>query len=199
MISTIILGMGLPSAVCYLLMATFIGPVLKRLGLEPLAAHLFIFYFGMMSMVTPPVALAGFTAAAIAKADVMRSSLAAFRFSLVGFLLPYAFVLNPSLLLISTNGKGVLIPVLISLVFVLSGIVFFAVSTTGIFSQRISNFLRATLFVCACVVILTPGLTLVYLSAKAAALLVGITLLILNFLCERKLHHEKWVCDATTG
>ncbi|MCF7975878.1 MAG: TRAP transporter fused permease subunit [Phycisphaerae bacterium] len=199
MISTIILGMGLPSAVCYLLMATFIGPLLKNLGLEPLAAHLFIFYFGMMSMVTPPVALAAFTAAAIAKADVMRSSMAAFRFALVGFLLPYAFVLNPSLLLISINGKSVVGPALISLLFVLSGILFFAVSTTGLFSQRVNGLARVALFVSACVVILTPGLTLGHVSIKSAALITGVTLLVINTLSERKLLHEKWVCDATTG
>ena len=66
MVSSIVLGMGLPSAVCYLLMATLIGPVLGRLGVVPLAAHLFIFYFGMMSMVTPPVALAAYAASSIA-------------------------------------------------------------------------------------------------------------------------------------
>ena len=80
MISSIVLGMGLPSAVCYLLLATLIGPVLGNLGVVPLAAHLFIFYFGMMSMVTPPVALAGYAAASIAGTNIMATSFAAFRF-----------------------------------------------------------------------------------------------------------------------
>ena len=74
MVSTIILGMGLPSAVCYLLMAILVGSVLTTLSTPPLAAHLFIFYFGMMSMVTPPVALAAYAAAAIANGDVMRTA-----------------------------------------------------------------------------------------------------------------------------
>ena len=104
MVSTIILGMGLPSSVCYLLMATLVGPVLSDLGLVPLAAHLFIFYFGMMAMVTPPVALAAYTAAAIAGAGIMQTGFAAFRFALVGFALPYAFVLRPELLLLSPDG-----------------------------------------------------------------------------------------------
>ncbi|MFK7765803.1 MAG: TRAP transporter permease [Mariniblastus sp.] len=103
MVSTIILGMGLPSAVCYLLMAILVGSVLQTLDTPPLAAHLFIFYFGMMSMVTPPVALAAYAAAAIAKADVMRSAFAAFRFALVGFALPYAFVLKPELLMLTRD------------------------------------------------------------------------------------------------
>ena len=104
MISTIILGMGLPSAVCYLLVATFVGPILGEMGVVPLSAHLFIFYFGMMSMVTPPVALAAYTAATIAGAGIMQTAFAAFRFALVGFALPYAFVLRPELLLLSPDG-----------------------------------------------------------------------------------------------
>ena len=104
MVSTIILGMGLPSSVCYLLMATLVGPILRDLGLVPLAAHMFIFYFGMMSMVTPPVALAAYAAAAIADAKIMQTAFAAFRIALVGFALPYAFVLRPELLLLSPDG-----------------------------------------------------------------------------------------------
>ena len=106
MVSTIILGMGLPSAVCYLLMAILVGSVLTTLKTPPLAAHLFIFYFGMMSMVTPPVALAAYAAAAIAKGDVMKSAFAAFRFALVGFALPYAFVLKPELLMLTVENEA---------------------------------------------------------------------------------------------
>ena len=105
MFSTILLGLGLPSSVCYLLVATFVGPMLDRMQTPPLAAHLFIFYFGMMEMVTPPVALAAYAAGAIAKANLMQTGLAAFRFALVGFALPYAFVFNPELLLISKDGN----------------------------------------------------------------------------------------------
>ncbi len=106
MVSTIVLGMGLPSAVCYLLMAILVGSVLTTLKTPPLAAHLFIFYFGMMSMVTPPVALAAYAAAAIAKADVMKAAFAAFRFALVGFALPFAFVLKPELLMLTINNEA---------------------------------------------------------------------------------------------
>jgi len=103
MASSLVLGMGLPSAVCYLLMATLMGPALGGLGVEPLAAHLFIFYFGMMSMVTPPVALAAYTAASISGAGILEASFAAFRFALVGFTLPYMFVYRPELLLLGEN------------------------------------------------------------------------------------------------
>jgi TRAP transporter 4TM/12TM fusion protein len=106
MLASITLGMGLPSAVCYLLLATIIGPPLSQLGVVPLAAHFFIFYFGMMSMVTPPVALAAFTGASIAGSPVMKTAMAAFRFALVGFSLPFIFVARPQLLLLSPDGSA---------------------------------------------------------------------------------------------
>lgn len=104
MVSSIVLGMGLPSAVCYLLLATLIGPALGGLGVVPLAAHLFIFYFGLMSMVTPPVALAAYTAASISGSRIMETSFAAFRFALVGFVLPFLFVYRPQLLMLDPAG-----------------------------------------------------------------------------------------------
>jgi TRAP-type uncharacterized transport system fused permease subunit len=107
MISSIVLGMGLPSTVCYLLLATLVGPVLGQLGVVPLAGHFFIFYFGMMSMVTPPVALAGYAAASIAGTPVMQTSMAAFRFALVGFTLPFIFVYRPQLLFLDPVHGGV--------------------------------------------------------------------------------------------
>lgn len=105
MTSSIVLGMGLPSAVCYLLLATLIGPALGDLGVVPLAAHLFIFYFGLMSMVTPPVALAAYTAASIAGSKIMRTAVASFRFALVGFVLPFLFVYRPELLMLGADGE----------------------------------------------------------------------------------------------
>ena len=104
MFCSIILGMGVPSVVCYLLMATLMASLLSDLGVIPLAAHLFIFYFGMMSMVTPPVALAAYASASIAEAKIMQTAFAAFRFALVGFTLPYMFVYRPALLLM--NGSA---------------------------------------------------------------------------------------------
>ncbi|MCP4653999.1 MAG: TRAP transporter fused permease subunit [bacterium] len=104
MVSSIVLGMGLPSAVCYLLLATLIGPALGKLGVVPLAAHMFIFYFGLMSMVTPPVALAAYTAASIAGSGIMRTAFAAFRFAVIGFALPFVFVYRPQLLMLSPDG-----------------------------------------------------------------------------------------------
>ncbi len=139
MVSTIILGMGLPSAVCYLLMAILLGSVLTQLQTAPLAAHLFIFYFGMMSMVTPPVALAAYTAAAIAKADVMQSAMAAFRFSLVGFALPYAFVLRPELVMLTPgNEPASTIAIVINVLITLTGILGLAAGIAGHAFKRLT-------------------------------------------------------------
>lgn len=106
MVGSVVLGMGLPSAVCYLLMAILIGPVIGQLGVPPLSVHFFIFYFGMMSMVTPPVALAAYTTAGIAGTPILPAAVTAFRFALAGFALPYFFVFRPELLLL-LEGRGV--------------------------------------------------------------------------------------------
>jgi TRAP transporter 4TM/12TM fusion protein len=157
MVSSIVLGMGLPSAVCYLLLATLIGPVLGRLGVVPLAAHLFIFYFGMMSMVTPPVALAAYTAASIAGTGVLEASWAAFRFALVGFTLPYMFVFRPELLLLAPAGEELSwARVLYALVVALLGITALAGALAGYLRGPLGWAGRGTLVISAAL-LLYPG------------------------------------------
>ena len=157
MISTIILGMGLPSSVCYLLMAILVGPVLLDLGVVPLAAHFFIFYFGMMSMVTPPVALAAYAASAIAGSGIMATGFAAFRFALVGFALPYAFVLRPALLwLNSDGGTPDLWTVFGNFSLTLVGTVLFAAAIAGYILNRLSLWVRGILFAAALILFFVP-------------------------------------------
>jgi TRAP transporter 4TM/12TM fusion protein len=147
MISSIVLGMGLPSSVCYLLMATLIGPVLSQLGVVPLAAHLFIFYFGMMSMVTPPVALAAYAAGSMAGASIMRTGFAAFRLALVGFTLPYMFVFRPQLLMLGPDGEAATVSrILTATTLVVLGIVPFAAAIAGYLFNPLSKPMRALLF-----------------------------------------------------
>ncbi len=147
---SIVLGMGLPSAVCYLLMATLIGPVLNRLGVPPLAAHLFIFYFGLMSMVTPPVALAAYAASSIAGSDIMKTGLAAFRFSLVGFTLPFMFVYRPELLLIPPEGGELaMMTVATAVLSAALGILSFAASVAGYLFTPLGAGFRLALLVAA--------------------------------------------------
>lgn len=96
---SIVLGMGMPTIAVYVLLAALVAPALVRLGIEPIAAHLFVLYFGMMSMITPPVAIAAFAAASLGGADPMRTGFQALKFGWPAFVLPFAFALNPALIL----------------------------------------------------------------------------------------------------
>ena len=96
----IVLGMGLPTVGVYVLLAALVAPSLIEVGVQPIAAHMYVMYFGMMSMITPPIAIAAFAAASLAGADAMRTGFAACRFGWTAFIVPVLFVFSPSLLLI---------------------------------------------------------------------------------------------------
>lgn len=96
----LVLGMGMPTVGVYLLLAVLIAPSLVQSGVEPIAAHLFIFYLGMMSMVTPPIGIGAFFAAAIAKASPMATAWESMRFGWTAYIVPFLFVFSPALLLI---------------------------------------------------------------------------------------------------
>lgn len=99
MLVALVLGMGMPTTAAYAISASVLAPALVRLGVEPLAAHFFIFYFACISALTPPVALASFAAAAIARAPMWEVGLQSVRFSIAGYVIPYMFVYGPPLLL----------------------------------------------------------------------------------------------------
>ena len=189
MISTIILGMGLPSSVCYLLMAILVGPVLLDLGVVPLAAHFFIFYFGMMSMVTPPVALAAYTAAAIAESGIMQTAFAAFRFALVGFALPYAFVLRPELLWLSADGSSAAFwRVLLNLSLTLAGTVVFAAGIAGYAFKALSLWERGILFLTVLLIFFTPT-HMQFMWIHGIGVLASVVIFYYNWR-KREAHHE---------
>jgi TRAP transporter 4TM/12TM fusion protein len=104
MIASLILGLGLPIIVSYLVLAVLVAPALIQMGVEPLAAHLFIFFFALVSDLTPPVAPGAFVAAGIAGADMMRTAWMACRLGLVVYILPYMFVYNKALMLMGNLG-----------------------------------------------------------------------------------------------
>ena len=99
MIACLVMGMGLPTTANYIVTSTVIAPALMKMGVLPLAAHMFVFYFGIMADITPPVCLASFTAAGIAGSDPLKTGCTATSIALVAYLLPYAFVYDNSLLL----------------------------------------------------------------------------------------------------
>ena len=93
-----VVGMGMPTAAVYVLLAVLLGPALIELGISKMAAHMFIQYMGMLSLFTPPVAFAAFAAAAIAQADPMRTGLSAMRLGVIIYVVPFLFVFSPALL-----------------------------------------------------------------------------------------------------
>jgi len=99
-ITCLIMGLGLPTQIIYLTLAILVAPGLVEMGISVAGAHLFIMYFGMMSMVTPPVCFAAFAAASISGAKMMQTGVMAFRLALAGQLIPFLFAYNPGLLLI---------------------------------------------------------------------------------------------------
>ncbi|MGE0715658.1 MAG: TRAP transporter permease [Alphaproteobacteria bacterium] len=99
MIVSLVLGMGLPTSAVYVILAILVAPAMIEFGVAPLAAHMFIFYFGVLANVTPPVAIAAYAGAGIAGADPTRTGLIAFRLALAGFILPFMWVYEPSLLM----------------------------------------------------------------------------------------------------
>ncbi|UCH73519.1 MAG: TRAP transporter fused permease subunit [Rhodospirillales bacterium] len=136
----ILLGMGMPTSGVYVLLAVLIAPSMVEAGVTPLAAHMFILYFGMMSMITPPVALAAFAAAAITRASPMETGVAAMRIGWAAYVIPFAFVSTPALLLHGSAAE-------VARVLVQTGVCVFAVSVAvvGYFSGRMGWPARALL------------------------------------------------------
>jgi len=108
MITSIILGMGLPTTAAYIVLAALGAPALTQMGVDLLAAHLFILYFGVMSSITPPIMLAVFAAAGIAESDPWRTGFQSVKIALVGFIIPYLFVYGNELLLVGSTTAIVL-------------------------------------------------------------------------------------------
>jgi TRAP-type uncharacterized transport system fused permease subunit len=108
MIACLILGMGIPTTANYVIMATITAPIVIRMGVPVLAAHMFVFYFGIVADITPPVALAAYAGAAIAKSNPIKTGVTATRLAITAFIIPYIFAFNPEMLLIDTDAYHVI-------------------------------------------------------------------------------------------
>ncbi len=131
--ASLILGMGLSSTPCYILLAILVAPALVGLGLLPIATHLFVFYFGMAAMITPPICVAAFVGAGIAGASMMRTGFQASRLGLVIYLVPFMLVYNP-LLMLQGSPLGIVIAVIIAAL----GISILAIGVGGHFLQKLN-------------------------------------------------------------
>ena len=152
MVVSLIMGMGVPTTAAYLMLALLVVPALKQMNVLPLAAHLFIFYFGIISNVTPPVALAAYAAAGVARCNPTKTGFFAFKLSLSGFILPFIFVYNPVLLM-----QGSAIEIIQSLITALLGIYSLSCALEKFaFKWEISQVERVALFVSA-ILLVVPG------------------------------------------
>ena len=150
-VSAIILGMGLPTVAAYSILVTLIVGTLAKMGVSQLSAHMFIFYFGIISNVTPPVALAAFAAAGLSGGSAIKTGLKATKLALAGFLIPFVFIYAPAILMVGTPME--IISVSVS---ALVGVYALSVATIGYFFTNCNWIERAVCFAAGiCMVI--PG------------------------------------------
>jgi TRAP transporter 4TM/12TM fusion protein len=154
MFAVIVLGMGMPTSAAYLIAAILLAPMLIKLGIVPLAAHMFIFYFAVISMITPPVALAAFAAAAISQSDLWDTGIEAFKIAIPGFLIPFVFVYNTSLLL-----QGPLWEIIWRTLVTVVGIVALAGTVIGFFARKAKLWERLLLLIGALLLIVPEMIT----------------------------------------
>ena len=157
-ITCIILSLGLPSTALYIVVAVTAAPALVEAGVNPVAAHFFVFWFGALSNITPPVALASFTAAGLAGADAMKTSWTALKLCLPGFIIPFMIAYNPIMVMQTESGE-LASPVSAIIVFVTAviGVYALSISVFNYFSAKL-NILERVIFFAVALLLIQPGL-----------------------------------------
>ena len=174
MLASIVLGMGLPTTACYIILAVITVPTVVKMGVVPMAAHLFVFYFGILSTITPPVAISAYIGASLADGNPMQTGWKAVQLAAAGFLVPFLFIYSPALIF-----EGSLPEILFAIVTGLVGIATLSVSTVGYYHFRITILERIILFFVAIGMVGTHILT----NIVCIAILIGlyvIRVLIIN-------------------
>jgi TRAP-type uncharacterized transport system fused permease subunit len=168
----IVLGMSLPTAVVYITLAVLVAPALTQLGVQPLAAHLFILYFGMLSLITPPNCLATYTAAAIAHSDFWKTGWTGMRLGIAAYVVPFVFALHPSLLLKGTTGE-----ILLAIAASSIGTFLLAIGCADYLFRPLGWFKRVFLWM-AGLLLMLPTWQGAWLVADVAGLILAVGLLI---------------------
>ena len=166
MIVCVILGMGLPTTACYIVTATIAAPALVKLGVNPLAAHMFAYYFACLSNLTPPVAIASYGAAGLSGQSPSAVGWTGFRISLAGFLIPFTFIYNPDLLLVGGNYFSIALSTVTSLV----GVVALAASLQNYLYVPMNILQRLGMFI-GSILLIFPGMAT---DAAGIALVAGV-------------------------
>ena len=172
MLCCIILGMGVPTTATYCIMAATCAPILVRMGVPLVAAHFFVFYFGIVADLTPPVALAAYAGSAIAQANPMRTAIQATKLAIGAFIVPYAFAMSPAMLLIDTSLPEVLMITVTSLV----GIASVSASMEGYVMGGLNWFQRG-LMLAGGLMMIVPGLTTDFVGVALSGLVLVMKLI----------------------
>lgn len=187
MLCCIVLGMGVPTTANYCIMAATTAPILIRMGVPALAAHFFVFYFGIVADITPPVALAAYAGSAIAKSNPMKTAINASKLAVAVFVVPYMFCYNPAMLLIETETSGP-VTVLMMVRIVITSVI-------GIFglSAALEGYCFSKMNVIVRLAIAAGGLLLIHpaLMTDIIGLLMVVLLLTFQFLMKKKENEEE--------
>ncbi len=177
----VILGMGLPTLGVYVLLATLVAPGLIEIGIAPIAAHLFVLYYGMMSMITPPVAVAAFTAAGVAGASPMRTALASVKFGWLAYVIPFVFVFSPGLTM-----QGGFRLIAIAVTTLVAGIFLISIAVTGYFLRPIGPMRRAIALLAGCFLCIPISFFALAGTVLAAAATSGLSFLVFEIVMTRR-------------
>ena len=179
MFGCMLLGMALPTVAAYLVSNILFVPVLIKLNVNPLSANMFVFYFGIMAQITPPVCLASYTAAGIAGADSLKTGFTGFMYALVAFLVPFVFVYNPELLLMGTPEE-----IAKATVILFFGTYLLAGAISGYMVAPLNKFNRAILFIGALCMIAPETIT------DIIGLIIGIYIIVSGLIKKKRVPVE---------
>ena len=175
MCGCLLLGMALPTVAAYLISNILFVPTIIAMGIPPFSANMFVFYFGVIAQITPPVCLASFTAAGIAGANSWKTGWIAFAYAIVSFLVPYVFVFSPSILL-----EGTVSETIITMLVLCTGVVFLACAVAGYCFEKLNVWMRIVLAIAALGTIIPETISTI------GGILIGIAMVVLCFFLSRR-------------
>jgi TRAP transporter 4TM/12TM fusion protein len=181
-IISLVLGMGMPTTAVYVMVALTLAPALIKLGIDPIAAHLFVFYYAMLSMITPPICIAAFAGAALAGANPMRCGYTCMRLGIIAYLIPFIFVYDQLLLF-----EGPILLITLSVVTATAGTLSIGIAMAGYFMRPISWMKRVLLATGGIGLLIPPGGEIEYSwTANVAGAAVLVLFLLLEWHARRR-------------
>jgi TRAP transporter 4TM/12TM fusion protein len=182
-IISLVLGMGMPTTAVYVMVALTLAPALVKLGIDPIAAHLFVFYYAMLSMITPPICIAAFAGAALANANPMRTGYTCMRLGIIAYLIPFIFVYDKLLLF-----DGPVLLIILSAVTAAAGTMSIGIAMAGYFMRSIGWIKRLLLVAGGIGLLIPPGGKIEYSwTANTAGAAVLVLIVLLEWQARRRL------------